>query len=290
MNEYVITTDDNADLPESYLKEHGIGCGYFSYHMDGTHYTHESFLPVKEFYAKMRNGSLPTTAAVNSEDMKDVFRPVLEEGKDILHIAFSSGLSTGYNSARLAAEEMLEEYPERKIVVVDSLAASMGEGLLVYYAQKLKEEGKDYDTVVKWTQDHIQNMVHIFTVDDLDHLHRGGRVSKTTAIVGSMLNIKPILVVDEEGHLINIGKIRGRKKSLQELVRLMDEKIGSYKESCDTVFISHGDCEKDAEYVMKLVKEKYPVKVEMINYVGATIGAHSGPGTLALFFMGDNRK
>ncbi|MDO4518808.1 MAG: DegV family protein [Eubacteriales bacterium] len=289
MSDYIITTDANSDLPESYLQEHGIGCAYFSYSMDGNNYTYETFLPVREFYAKMRAGSLPTTAAVNPEDIRNLIEPYLKEGKDVFHIAFSSGLSTGYNSSRIAVEELKEEYPERKIAVVDSLAASLGQGLLVHYAQKLKEEGKDFDTVVKWTQEHLQNIVHLFTVDDLNHLHRGGRVSKTTAIVGGMLNIKPILHVDSEGHLINIGKIRGRKKSLQELVRLMDEKIGSHKDSCDTVFISHGDCEEDANYVMKLVKEKYPVKVELINFVGATIGAHSGPGTLALFFMGDAR-
>lgn len=183
----------------------------------------------------------------------------------------------------------MEEYPERSIKVIDSLSASVGQGLLVYLAQQRKEAGEDMDTVAEWVEENKKYMVHLFTVDDLFHLHRGGRVSKTTAIVGSMLNIKPILHVDGEGKLVNIGKSRGRKKALQELVNLMEEKLGRYKASCHTIFISHGDCEEDAKYVEKKVKEKYNIDTVLINYVGATIGAHSGPGTVALCFMGEVR-
>ena len=289
MNEYVITTDNNADLPESYYKEHGVGCAYLSYSMDGQHYSHENFLPVEEFYAKMRAGSLPTTAQVNPSEVKELFEPYLKEGKDILHIAFSSGLSGTYNSCRIAAEDLTEDYPERRIIVVDSLAASLGQGLLVYLAQKMKEEGADLETTAKWTEDHKKNIAHLFTVDDLNHLYRGGRVSKTTAVLGGMLNIKPVLHVDNEGKLIPVGKVRGRKKSILELVSLMDQKIGSYKDTCDTIFISHGDCKEDAEFLSAKIKEKYQIKTEIINHVGATIGAHSGPGTLALFFVSDVR-
>ena len=289
MNEYVITTDNNADLPESYYKEHGVGCAYLSYSMDGQHYSHENFLPVEEFYAKMRAGSLPTTAQVNPSEVKELFEPYLKEGKDILHIAFSSGLSGTYNSCRTAAEDLAEDYPERRIIVVDSLAASLGQGLLVYLAQKMKEEGADFETTAKWTEDHKKNIAHLFTVDDLNHLYRGGRVSKTTAVLGGMLNIKPVLHVDDEGKLIPVGKVRGRKKSILELVSLMDQKIGSYKDTCDTIFISHGDCKEDAEFLSAKIKEKYQIKTEIINHVGATIGAHSGPGTLALFFVSDVR-
>jgi DegV family protein with EDD domain len=232
MGEYVITTDNNSDLPEEFYRKYGIGCTYLSYSMDGKNYTHNNFLPEHEFYEAMRRGSLPTTAQVNPEAARDLLEPYLKEGKDILHIAFSSGLSGTYNSTRIAAEELAEEYPDRKIVVVDSLAASLGQGLLVYYAQQHKAEGESLEAVAEWLINNRLHLVHLFTVDDLFHLHRGGRVSKTTAIVGSMLNIKPILHVDNEGKLINIGKIRGRKKSLQELVRLMDEKIGSYAAGC----------------------------------------------------------
>lgn len=289
MGEYVITTDNNSDLPEEFYRKYGIGCTYLSYSMDGKNYTHNNFLPEHEFYEAMRKGSLPTTAQVNPEAARDLLEPYLKEGKDILHIAFSSGLSGTYNSTRIAAEELAEEYPDRKIVVVDSLAASLGQGLLVYYAQQHKAEGESLEAVAEWLINNRLHLVHLFTVDDLFHLHRGGRVSKTTAIVGSMLNIKPILHVDNEGKLINIGKIRGRKKSLQELVRLMDEKIGSYAAGCDTIFISHGDCLEDARYVEKQVREKYNIETVLINNVGATIGAHSGPGTLALFFLGQER-
>lgn len=287
MREYVITTDNNADLPDEYYTEHGVGCTYLSYTMDGKHYSHENFMPVEEFYEKMRQGSLPTTAQVNPDEVKRLFEPYLKEGKDILHIAFSSGLSGTYNSCRIAAQELMEEYPERSVIVVDSLGASLGQGLLVYLAQKKKEEGEDMETVARWTEEHRNNIVHLFTVDDLNHLYRGGRVSKTTAVLGGMLNIKPVLHVDNEGKLIPIGKVRGRKKSLLELASLMDKKIGSYAASCDTIFISHGDCREEAEFLASKVKEKYQIKTEIINHVGAVIGAHSGPGTMALFFVGD---
>ena len=289
MNNYVITTDNNADLPEEFYKEHQIGCTYFSYTLDGKEYTKENFLPVEEFYSKMRAGSMPTTSQVNPERVRALFEPYLKEGKDILHIAFSSGLSGTFNSCRIAAQELMEEYPERKIRVVDSLAASLGQGLLVYLAQRRKEEGADFDSVAQWTEEHKKNIVHLFTVDDLNHLYRGGRVSRTTAILGGMLNIKPILHVDDEGKLIPIGKVRGRKKSLLELVTLMDTKIGSYAKSCDTIFISHGDCPEDAQFVADLIKERFGYENFMIDYIGATIGAHSGPGTVALFYMGDHR-
>lgn len=289
MSEYVITTDNNSDLPEEYLKDHGVGCMYLSYSMDGKNYTHENFLPEHEFYEAMRNGSMPTTAQVNPENAKALLEPYLKEGKDILHIAFSSGLSGTYNSSRIAAEELMEEYPDRRIIVVDSLSASLGQGLLVWLAQQKKELGQTLEDVADWVEKNKLKMVHLFTVDDLNHLYRGGRVSRTTAIVGSMLNIKPVLHVDNEGKLTAIGKVRGRKKALQELVKLMDEKIGSFGADCDTIFISHGDCEQDAQYVAAKVKEKYNIKNIIINQVGATIGAHSGPGTMALFFVGDVR-
>ena len=289
MSEYVITTDNNSDLPEEYLKDHGVGCMYLSYSMDGKNYTHGNFLPEHEFYEAMRNGSMPTTAQVNPENAKALLEPYLKEGKDILHIAFSSALSGTYNSTRIAADELQEEYPDRKIRVVDSLSASLGQGLLVWLAQQKKELGQTLEEVADWAEKNKLKMVHLFTVDDLNHLYRGGRVSRTTAIVGSMLNIKPVLHVDNEGKLTAIGKVRGRKKALQELIKLMDEKIGIFGADCDTIFISHGDCEQDAQYVAAKVKEKYNIKNIIINQVGATIGAHSGPGTMALFFVGDVR-
>lgn len=287
MNDYVITTDNNSDLPESYFREHGVGCTYLSYAMDGKIYTHGNFLPEHQFYEAMRNGSLPTTAQANPENTREMMEPYLKEGKDILHIAFSSGLSGTCSSAILAAQELMEEYPERKIVVVDSLAASLGQGLLVYFAQQKKEAGEDMDAVAQWAENNKLHIVHMFTVDDLYHLYRGGRLSKTAAVVGSVLNIKPVLHVDNEGKLVPVGKVRGRKKALLELVKAMEEKTQGYE--TDTVFISHGDCKEDAEFVAEKVRERYRVKTMIINHVGAVIGAHSGPGTLALFFVGSPR-
>ncbi len=289
MGEYIITTDNNSDLPEDLYRDYQVGCTYLSYSIDGRTYTKEEFLPTDEFYARMRAGAMPTTAQVNPETAREMMEPYLMEGKDILHIAFSSGLSGSYDSSCTAAAELSERYPQRKILVVDSLCASLGQGLLVHYAVKMKAEGKSMEEVAEWVEDHRRNIVHLFTVDDLDHLHRGGRVSKATAVVGGMLNIKPVLHVDDGGRLVAIGKVRGRKKSLQALVDGMKERVGSYAPQCDTVFISHGDCLEDARYVERKVREIYPIQTVVINYVGATIGAHSGPGTVALFFLGDLR-
>ena len=186
-------------------------------------------------------------------------------------------------------EELKEEYPDRKIIVVDSLCASLGEGLFVYKAVQMKEAGASMEEVAAWLEEHKQNFCHVFTVDDLFHLYRGGRVSKAAAIVGTMINLKPLLHVDDEGHLIPLSKVRGRKKSLATLVSMMEERIGSWKDKNDIIFISHGDCEEDAQYVAKLVREKFGYESFLINTIGATIGTHSGPGTVALFFMGEYR-
>lgn len=284
---FKIVTDTTADLPESYLKEHDIECLFLPYMMEGTTYLKENDMDVKEFYEKVRNGSMPTTSQVNPDQAEKCFRRIVQTHKEILYIAFSSGLSGTYNSGMIAANAVMEDYPDVKIVVIDSLAASLGEGLLVYKAVQLRDCGMTLDEVTKYVEKNKLNICHIFTVDDLFHLQRGGRVSKTTAIVGTLANIKPILHVDEQGHLTMIGKIRGRRKALTELVNLMEKSIGSIEN--DIVFISHGDCVEDAEYVAKCVKERFNIEAVLINYVGQTVGAHSGPGTLALFFMGKNR-
>lgn len=289
MNTYVIMTDNMADLPESYIREHELEVLSLSYILDGETYDRNHPLEVGEFYNRMRGGSMPTTSQVNPEQAKEAFTSCLEQGKDVLYIAFSSGLSGTYNSGKIAAEEIEEEgrFPDRKLVVLDSLSASLGEGLLVHKAVQLKEVGKSLEEVASWVEEHKLNLCHNFTVDDLFHLHRGGRVSKATAILGTMINIKPILHVDNEGHLIAIGKVRGRKKSLSALADRMGEQIKGFENP--EVFISHGDCLEDARYVEKLVRERFGVENFMINYVGPTIGAHSGPGTIALFFMGSPR-
>lgn len=237
----------------------------------------------------MRNGEMPTTMASNPESIRKSFTQNIADGYDILHISFSSGLSSSYSNTAVTAKEMESEYPDSRIVVIDSLCASLGQGLLVYYACKKKEEGATLEETAAYVEALKLHICHQFTVDDLFHLHRGGRVSKATAILGTIANIKPVLHVDDEGHLINISKIRGRKRSLAALVDNMEKTIGDYKDKNQVVFISHGDCLEDAEYVKQLVEERFGIHEFLINYVGCTIGAHSGPGTVALFYLGETR-
>ncbi len=289
MNNYKITTENTADLPYTYYQEYDIEFLYLTYQLDGVVYGKDKELEADDFYRRMRSGSMPTTSQVNIEAAKEGFRPILESGRDILHIAFSSGLSGTYESVSTAARELEAEYPERKIIVVDSLCASLGEGLLVDRAVEMKAAGIPLEDNAAWLEAHKLNLCHVFTVDDLFHLYRGGRVSRMTALLGTMINIKPMLHVDNEGHLINLGKVRGRKKSVATLVTMMEERIGSWRDKNTKIFISHGDCLADAQLLEKLVREKFGYETYLINYVGATIGTHSGPGTLALFFFGDYR-
>ena len=290
MKNYIITTDTTADLPADYVAQHHLGMLSLTYTIDGSTYNWENPLPTKEFYDYMRSGSMPTTSQVNPEEAAELFeRIITEQDSDILHIAFSSGLSGSYNSARIAAEELSEKYPDHRIVVIDSLCASLGEGLFVHKAVTLKEQGRTLDEVAGWLEENKLNLVHNFTVNDLFHLYRGGRVTKTAAFVGTVINIKPILHVDNEGHLIPLSKIRGRKKSLTALVDSMEKQIGSWRDRNDIIFISHGDCLEDAQYVADLIKERFGYETFLINYVGPTIGAHTGPGVVALFYMGDYR-
>lgn len=288
---FKLVTDNMADLPREYLREHNVDFMALSYILDGEEYGKERELDYKDFYGMMRNGKMPTTSQVNPEEAKVFFEECIRENDQILYIAFSSGLSGTFNSGRIAAEEIMEEHPDVKIAVIDSLAASLGEGLLVHKAVKLRDQGKTLEETVEWLESHRLNLVHAFTVDDLFHLHRGGRVSRTAAILGTLVSIKPKLHVDDEGHLILIGKVRGRRKSLDSLVDYMEEKMGSWMQENkeDYVFISHGDALEDAEYVKKRIQERFGMEHFLINNVGPVIGAHSGPGTIALFFMGESR-
>ena len=289
MGKYVIMTDSSCDLSEEYIKEHGLDVLNLLYKMDGTIYGEDKTMDIKEFYAKMRGGSMPTTMAVNPEDVANAMRRHLEQGEDILYIAFSSGLSASCQNAVLGANDVRDEFPDRKIIVVDSLCASMGQGLFVHYALKRQAEGMSLEENVRWLEEHKLNICHQFTVDDLHHLHRGGRVSKATAILGTMINVKPVLHVDDEGKLISLYNVRGRKKSLQALVSNMEKTIGGFENENDDIFISHGDCMDDVLYLEKLIEEKFGKKNFYVNYVGAVIGAHSGPGTMALFYLGNKR-
>ncbi|MDD3221032.1 MAG: DegV family protein [Clostridia bacterium] len=286
---FVITTDTCCDLPENYIKENGLGVVTLFYNMKGVSYGGEKEMEVKEFYDMMRGGEMPTTMAANPEDLRKMFTKYLNEGKDVLHLAFSSELSSSCSNAVVTAREVNEEYTDHKVIVIDTLSASLGQGLVVHKALELRKQGKSIEETAEWVEANRLHFCHQFTVDDLNHLYRGGRVSKLTAVAGTLIKIKPILHVSDEGKLIPIGKTRGRRKSLQTLVDNMERTIGSFKDKNDIVFISHGDSLEDAQYVAGLVKEKFGIEKFLINPVSPTIGAHSGPGTIALFYMGDRR-
>lgn len=287
MNDYVIVTDSTVDLPESMVEEKGIPVLSLTYTMDGRTYEDRKGLPAKEFFDRIRSGSMPVTSQVNPEQAQEVFEAILKEGKDILCIGFSSGLSGSCNSEMIAAAELKEKYPDRKIIVVDSLCACLGQGLLLYKAMQLKEQGKTLEETAKWVEENKLHVCHNVAVDDLNHLHRGGRVSKTTAVLGTMVKIKPIIHMDNEGKLVVIGKERGRKKALNKIVDIMEEQMKGWEN--DIVMITHGDCLEDAEFVKKLIVEKYGIQNVVINNIGTVIGTHTGPGVVATFCMGNKR-
>ena len=284
---YRIITDSCADFPKEMAAQLDIDQVALTLLFRGEEtgdYTDDS---LKAMYQGLRAGEKATTSAVNPETWAGALEPVLEAGSDALVLAFSSGLSTTYQSAVIAAEELKEKYPERKIIVVDTLCASLGQGLLVWHACKKRDAGMPLEELVAWCEDHKLDLCHWFTVDDLMYLKRGGRVSGATAVVGTMLNIKPVMHMDDAGHLVKVGTARGRKASIHALA----DQVGALAlpEYKDTMFISHGDCLEDAELLASILKEKYGVKEVVIGYVGAVIGSHAGPGVLALFFLGRHR-
>ena len=290
MADYKIITDSTTDLSPALAAQAEVLIIPMEFTVDGNTYLNdpeESQLSSHAFYEMLRSGKTSTTSQINGVRMQEFFEPLLKEGTDILYLAFSSGLSGTYQAGKLAAEELSEKYPDRKIIVVDTLAASMGEGLLVWLAAEQKKKGADIDTVAAWVRQNRLNLAHWFTVDDLNHLKRGGRVSGAAAFFGTMLNIKPVLHVDNEGHLIPREKVRGRKASLDALLDHM-EKTG-VRLGEQTVFVSHGDCPQDCAYVVEQLKKRFGVKNVFTNPIGPVIGTHSGPGTVALFFLAENR-
>lgn len=290
MRDYCIVTDSTCDLPANIVTDLGITVIPMEFQLDGTtylNYPDGRDYDFHAFYDALRAGKASTTSQVNYQTFLDTFTPILESGRDILYLAFSSGLSGTYNGSVIAANDLMEKYPGSKVISVDTLSASVGEGLLVYAAAKKREEGLSLDELAQWVTDNRLHLCHWFTVDDLNHLKRGGRISPAVAIIGTALGIKPVMHVDDEGHLIPVSKVRGRRKSLDALVEHMAETCD--KPESQTIFIGHGDSKEDAEYVAKLVRQKFKVKNIILNYIGPVIGSHSGPGTLALFFFGTHR-
>ncbi len=290
MNDFVIVTDSSCDLTAEMARDLELTVLPLSFNLaekEYRNYLDGRELSFQEFYRRIRAGEICTTSAVNVEAFTGAMEPILQSGKDVLCIAFSSGLSNTCNAAQMACKELAAKYPERRAYAVDTLCASLGQGLLIYHAVQKKRSGKNIDEVRAWLEENKLHLCHWFTVEDLNHLKRGGRISATTALIGTMLNIKPVLHVDDEGHLINVGKARGRRASLTALVDHMEET--AIDPASQVVFISHGDSQKDADYVAEQVKSRFGVKTVVTNYVGPVIGAHSGPGTIALFFLGTHR-
>ena len=286
-NTYRIVTDSASDMG-AYLSEWGVPSVSLTLKFDGEDkiQRNNEVEPVS-FYNRMREGGVAKTSAVNPEEFANMFEQILAAGEDILYIGFSSGLSTTFNSARIAADKLAEKYPERKIVAIDSLSASAGFGMLVYLAVCKKNEGATLEENAEYISSLIPRMCHWFTVDDLVYLKRGGRISAATAFVGGVLGIKPVLHMDLEGHLINKFKVRGRRASIQALADKLGEMMTD--KSQGPVFICHADCADDANLLSSIVKETYGLDTDITVFTGPVIGAHSGPGTLSLFFIGNER-
>lgn len=290
MRDFVITTDSNSDLLPAYMKENNITVISHYYEIDGEHYGEDNLLSDHEFYERMRNGSMPITQASNPAVIREIFTEKVKAGYDVLHISFSSALSCGCSNVTTGASEVMEENPGSRIVVFDSLNVSLAQGLMIKKAVEMKKDGASINEITDWLTKNRNRFFCLFTVDDLFHLHRGGRVSKTTAIVGTLINVKPVLITDEEGKLVSMCNVRGRKKSLQMLVDTMTEKINNGGPDRFTVAIAHGDCDEDAKLVESLIREKMD-KGELektdiiINQVSPSIGAHTGPDAMGLCFL-----
>ena len=287
---YQIITDSSCDLPQELADAYGLIVLPLSVTVDGV--TYKNYLDGREIgfhtlYEKYRSGSKTSTCAVNPDAFIDVLEPCLKEGKDVFYIGFSSGLSATYQSGCIAAAELREKYPERKIMTIDSLCASLGQGLFVHYAVQKQREGATMEELAAYLEELRPHLCHWFTVDDLMYLKRGGRISASTALLGTALQIKPVMHTDNDGKLANVTKARGRKASIRALVDRMEQT--AIDPSSQTVFICHGDCIEDAEYAAGLIRERFGIQDIVINYTGPVIGAHSGPGTLAIFFVGTER-
>lgn len=284
---YRIVTDTCCDYPQAMYQELNLSVVPLSVSYKGQTVSTYSEQWLQEMFNGLRSGESAQTSAANPQDWADAIEPILKAGEDVLVLAFSSGLSTTYQSAVIAAEELGQTYPQRTIYVVDTRCASLGQGLFVYYACQKRDEGLSLEALRDWCEENVPHLCHWFTVDDLMYLKRGGRISAATALLGTMLKIKPVLHMDEEGHLINRFKARGRKAAIDALA----EKVGELgiPGANETMFICHGDCMEDAKYLESILKQKHGAKNVLIYYVGAVIGSHSGPGTLAVFFLGKNR-
>lgn len=290
MRDYIVMTDSCCDLTDQMARELELEVLPLTMHMDGENYPNDlagTAISNKEFYKRLRAGKIATTSAANVGQFQEAMRRVLQSGKDIVCVCFSSALSTTYQSAVIAADDLRPEFPEAEIYVVDSLSASLGQGLLLYLAVQQKRKGLSAVELAKWVEDNRLSVCHWFTVDDLNFLKRGGRVSATTALLGTMLSIKPIMHTSDEGKLVPVGKARGRKAAIKTLLDKIGT-LGIHPEN-QTMFICHADCEEDAKAVAQTIKDRFGTPTVHINYIGPVIGSHTGPDTMGIFFVGTQR-
>jgi DegV family protein with EDD domain len=283
---FILMTDDACDMPDDFYKQNNIPLVHLSFTIDDQNYD-QTQMDIKEFYRHIRAGKMPVTSAVNPDQIIETMEPLLADGNDILYLAFSSGLSVTAQSGMYATDELQKKYPERKIICIDTLCASLGEGLLVFKANQMKQAGATIDEVASWAMQNRLKLAHYVVADDLMHLHRGGRVSRGSAILGGLIGIKPIIYVDNAGKLIAIGKVRGKKQALNDIVERTIKCIGDANP--DYFMVCHSDSIEDAEYTAALFSKKTGIKDYLINYIGPVIGSHTGAGTIALFVIGSHR-
>lgn len=289
MREFVITTESNSDMEPAYLAENEVGVIPHYYTVEEEVYGDGRELTNKEFYDAMRSGKKAATMASNPAVILKKFEEYAKQGKDILHISFSSSLSSGYNNIVNGANEIMKNYPEMKIIVIDTLSASLGEGIMIRKAVEMKKEGKSLEETAAWINEHCPYLNIQFTVDDLNFLYRGGRLSRSSAILGTVINIKPILYFDKEGKLVALDKVRGRKKALTTLVDNMEARLGEFRDNQVFIGIVHGDCEADAKYIANVITERFGYTDIVIRPIGPSIGAHSGPGAVGIIFLGNEK-
>ena len=289
MREFVITTESNSDMDPAYLAENEVGVIPHYYTVEEEVYGDGKELTNKEFYDAMRAGKKAATMASNPAVILEKFEEYAKQGKDILHISFSSALSSGYNNIVHGANEIMENYPEMKIIVIDTLSASLGEGIMIRKAIEMKKEGKSLEETADWINEHCPHLNIQFTVDDLNFLYRGGRLSRSSAIFGTVINIKPILYFDKEGKLVALDKVRGRKNALSTLVDNMEARLGEFRDNQVFIGIVHGDCEADAKYIANVITERFGYTDIVIRPIGPSIGAHSGPGAVGIIFLGNEK-
>lgn len=289
MREFVITTDSNCDMDPEYLAENEVGVIPHYYTVEEEVYGDGRELTIRQFYDALREGKKSITKASDPDVIRKRFGEYAQQGKDILHISFSSALSPAYDNIVNGANEIMAKYPEMKIIVIDTLSASLGEGIIISKAIEMKREGKSLEETVQWARENSPHLNIQFTVDDLNFLYRGGRLSRSSAILGTVIDIKPILYVNREGELVSLDKVRGRKKVLMTMVDNMAERLGEYKDKQVFIGVVHGDCEMDARYVANMITERFGYTDIVIRPIGPSIGVHTGPGAVALIFLGDEK-